>query len=242
MNRRHAFTLIELLVVISIIAILVALLLPVFLSARNAVRKSVCLSNMRQLGSAISMYSQDNDEMIAPHHGNYKYLVNGQLRSAEWWYSIAPNLKNWKIYTCPSNLTQRLLVPDPAGGPPIRLTYAKRGCFDDVLPGEGSSVFWGGSLAQVQEPTDTIELGEWAGWVTGGDNIHRLCPHWHQGKRWVGYVTPVVHGTGSNYVFYDGHVRFVTYDHTIRPKNLWKLTQKDVAAPLPPVPAWPWPR
>ena len=56
------FTLVELLVVMAVIALLAAMLFPVFASARGAARKSVCLSNLRQLGMAVSLYSQDYDD------------------------------------------------------------------------------------------------------------------------------------------------------------------------------------
>ena len=62
-SRRKAFTLIELLVVISIIALLAAILLPVFFSVRGKARQTVCVSNLRQIGMAISLYAQDADDL-----------------------------------------------------------------------------------------------------------------------------------------------------------------------------------
>ena len=64
MTRKRGFTLIELLVVIAIIAILAAILFPVFAKAREKARQTSCLSNLRQIGTAILSYAQDNDEQF----------------------------------------------------------------------------------------------------------------------------------------------------------------------------------
>ncbi|MBC8140518.1 MAG: prepilin-type N-terminal cleavage/methylation domain-containing protein, partial [Armatimonadetes bacterium] len=65
-NQNRAFTLIELLVVIAIIAILAAILFPVFAQARAKARQTACLSNMKQIGIAVLSYAQDYDELILP--------------------------------------------------------------------------------------------------------------------------------------------------------------------------------
>lgn len=80
-SRRSAFTLIELLVVIAIIAILAAILFPVFAQAREKARQASCLSNMKQVGLAVMMYTQDYDEMYPPVVGGVIIGNNGYLQN-----------------------------------------------------------------------------------------------------------------------------------------------------------------
>ena len=89
-RKRNAFTLIELLVVIAIIAILAAILFPVFAQAREKARQVSCLSNVKQAGLAFNMYVQDYDE-VTPSLG----------ASRDWWGLIYPYTKNTGIYLCP---------------------------------------------------------------------------------------------------------------------------------------------
>lgn len=94
MNRR-AFTLIELLVVIAIIAILAAILFPVFSRAREKARQASCLSNLRQIGTAVMMYIQDHDECGPGHTG-------GPTPDYDWPHALLPYCKNGQIFRCPS--------------------------------------------------------------------------------------------------------------------------------------------
>jgi prepilin-type N-terminal cleavage/methylation domain-containing protein/prepilin-type processing-associated H-X9-DG protein len=109
--RRRAFTLIELLVVIAIIAILAAILFPVFAQARAKARQATCTSNLRQLTMGTRMYSQDYDE-------NFPYWnwirscnwsasgCNGTGRAESLWFSaIFPYVKNGPVYADPSDNT-----------------------------------------------------------------------------------------------------------------------------------------
>src|SRR5947207_1777505 len=83
MHRRPGFTLIELLVVIAIIAILAAILFPVFAQAREKARQTTCLSNLRQMGWGLQMYGQDYDERMPP--GGYSGINDFGNASAAGW-------------------------------------------------------------------------------------------------------------------------------------------------------------
>ena len=97
-DERKGFTLIELLVVIAIIAILAAILFPVFARAREAARKTSCSSNIRQLGLACHMYAQDYDELLPCDY----YACNSSTTHARLVGQILPYIKNMQIMYCPS--------------------------------------------------------------------------------------------------------------------------------------------
>lgn len=113
-STSKAFTLIELLVVIAIIAILAAILFPVFAQAREKARAAACLSNTKQIATAQMMYMQDYDEVVIPAHmgytdqqvGTYSGPGPGNGSVADWkrfWhYIIQPYVKNFRLLVCPS--------------------------------------------------------------------------------------------------------------------------------------------
>jgi len=99
--RKGGFTLIELLVVIAIIAILAAILFPVFARARENARRASCQSNLKQLGLGLAQYTQDYDERLPSGNGAPFGIANG------WGAQLDPYLKSSQIFTCPSDGTTR---------------------------------------------------------------------------------------------------------------------------------------
>lgn len=104
--RRRGFTLIELLVVIAIIAILAAILFPVFAKAREAARKTACLNNGKQIGTGVMMYVQDYDEMYpTADFGGYVAQVQPYVKNIDLWrcpsksgaYQVRVYGQNWNI-------------------------------------------------------------------------------------------------------------------------------------------------
>ena len=98
-SPRAGFTLIELLVVIAIIAILAAILFPVFAQAREKARQTACLSNLRQVGLSMQMYAQDYDETLTSTE------FGGDIDAAHEYYwgdMLQPYTKNWQMLQCPS--------------------------------------------------------------------------------------------------------------------------------------------
>src|SRR5579864_1016576 len=115
-TTRRGFTLIELLVVIAIIAILAAILFPVFAQAREKARQTSCLSNMKQIGLAAIMYVQDYDEEYSPIRVADITGPNGEPDAIITWRNvIQPYIKNLDVFSCPSNPNARPTGPGTAG-------------------------------------------------------------------------------------------------------------------------------
>jgi prepilin-type N-terminal cleavage/methylation domain-containing protein len=187
---RRGFTLIELLVVIAIIAILAAILFPVFAQAREKARQTLCLNNTKQVGLAFQMYSQDFGERTAP---NRVPLASRQIEGARWacfnntwgqpanapaffhWYDLfKPYMRNTEVLVCPSNPRRSYGDPyalrneyypngDPRGAAGYAVNYAL------TLSPDG---WWNGrDLAQIPRPAQTVGYFEMLcckeGWQCG---------------------------------------------------------------------------
>jgi prepilin-type N-terminal cleavage/methylation domain-containing protein len=105
MDRRRAFTLIELLVVIAIIAILAAILFPVFAQARDKAREATCLSNNKQIGVAVQMYMQDYDNTYPAQQkdGVFVFAAKNKDQGLNYYDELMPYIKNGQVWICPSD-------------------------------------------------------------------------------------------------------------------------------------------
>src|SRR5687767_12703837 len=168
MQRRtgkRGFTLIELLVVIAIIAILAAILFPVFAQAREKARQASCLSNMKQIGTATMMYVQDYDETFPGHDwpnagaGGMHTLPDGRIFQSHvgWAVVFYPYIKNLNVYVCPSDpaaattaLSANWRTANPfvsSWGKPFPMSYGENG--DIYLRAQPLT------LAAINFPADT---------------------------------------------------------------------------------------
>jgi prepilin-type N-terminal cleavage/methylation domain-containing protein/prepilin-type processing-associated H-X9-DG protein len=140
-RRRPAFTLIELLVVIAIIAILAAILFPVFAQAREKARQTACLSNAKQLGLALQMYTQDYDEVTPHQYWTHSGCTEWDCTPA---WQLAPYTKNTQVWICPSKGRG---APDPSVTKFISYGFNYLGAI-------------GRPLASMQQPANTVFLAE----------------------------------------------------------------------------------
>jgi len=188
--KRHGFTLIELLVVIAIIAILAAILFPVFARAREAARQASCLSNTRQYATATQMYLQDYEEAFP-----FSAMMSGTC--VDTFYSVVnPYVKNSQITVCPSEpQSMRLidLVGMPCPNSPPYDSYSVNGAvfingfYPNVAPTQ---------LASLMRPAETVMEYD-------GNTINGAYP-----SAQVQIVQPR-HNENFNANFADGHAKVI---------------------------------
>jgi prepilin-type N-terminal cleavage/methylation domain-containing protein/prepilin-type processing-associated H-X9-DG protein len=200
-HRRAGFTLIELLVVIAIIAILAAILFPVFAQAREKARATSCLSNMKQLNTAMSMYMQDWDERFP----NWRTLVPKSVEHPNakitWVENMQPYCKNKNIWVCPSDNTPGRNATNPATQNSYWLN-AYVFLWSGYSPKHPPSV----TLAEIRYPATTIVFTE--GPANDGQHVWPGPPTEWCGTQAGCRESQERHSGGIHFAFADGHVKW----------------------------------
>ncbi len=219
----RGFTLIELLVVIAIIAILAAILFPVFAQARERARGISCLSNVKQLGTGLYMYVQDYDERLPSAFVNVPPINGGNTDVIPYDMQIMPYIRNAQLFACGSDSTRTATDPNFAiwdgafrTRPYRRRSYGYVGALNTqerALLGQGqpdpnvgmSTWGSGNSLAAIDAPAETIALTEAWGTNESGDgetfmvgspwgSLFTNCDAWKLAGRRKPAVGPIDNG------------------------------------------------
>ncbi len=244
---RTAFTLIELLVVIAIIAILAAILFPVFAQAREKARQATCTSNLKQIGLAVLQYNQDFDGAFPPRYIDYD--TTGAIRK-QWPELIHPYIKQFGgagngntegVFTCLSNknITQAnsphyAMACDSSWQYPYTPASPNANWKGYVYHGVDSSLY----DPMVEAPAASIFISE----SPNNSAWHRVCPprsiipageaHYNT-PGWTAHLDissgggDKKHNGGINYLFFDGHVKWMSPNQALAPTNLWTLYPND---------------
>jgi len=194
--RRKGFTLIELLVVIAIIAILAAILFPVFARAREKARQTACLSNMKQLSTANRMYATDYDNRIVPYA-----LGSDPGGCAGYFLRLDPYIKNQQLWNCPSTM-------DDGAASVWRRAYG----YNNYMEWFNGFYYRETTLEEITTPSDTAFLGETACVSRSYQAVSNANPP-------VWYLQPV-HNGGCNLAFFDGHSKWYQIDQA-KDLKLW---------------------
>lgn len=228
--RRDAFTLVELLVVIAIIAVLAAILFPVFARARENGRRASCQSNLKQIGLGITQYAQDYDEQMPLSRSGGP--TTGDLIS--WRVQIYPYLKSTQIFACPSNSNNATDAGyNGTSGLNFPQSYLANGgnnasqemvLVGGVRPIRDASLGVGNgpaALAAFESVSQVVTVCE-AG-------AERADPDMYGPVDMVNIGFQNHLGT-TNFLFADGHVKALKPTATVTPINMWNITN----APAPP--------
>jgi prepilin-type N-terminal cleavage/methylation domain-containing protein/prepilin-type processing-associated H-X9-DG protein len=223
----NGFTLIELLVVVAIISLLSAILFPVFARARENARRAGCMSNLKQLGLGMMMYTQDYDEQYAPalegKYGNSSTYVNGAAcvglpcgtfyvsdgnnpdgKYASWMDLIYPYVKSVQIFNCPSqtplNKTTGETLSSYGYNAYINGLYAPiAGLRTNNLPLK---------IAAIPKPSEIVMF------LDDHNKTAIYAPLYGGWQAIANSQTFVPHFSGANIAFADGHAKWLAYNNS----------------------------
>ena len=227
--RPQAFTLIEILVVISIVVLLMGISVPTLSRARENAKRTKCLSNVRQLGIALQLYTESHEGRVPPRDYD---------AGAIWVDRLEPYYKDRRLLRCPTDrrgTDQSYLMN---GFIDYFVVNSFHGNWDEFFGVYKDGGFPSIKLSHITKPVQTIVVGEKRG-DKDGDAYMDIWPPQYGSD----HLTEVAHGKhgsasrerngGSNYAFADGSARFIRYGAAFNPKNLWAMTDQFRNAPLP---------
>ena len=216
-TRRNGFTLIELLVVIAIIAILAAILFPVFARAREKARQASCQSNLKQLALAVMMYAQDYDEtMPLAYYMDWSTYWDTKV---DWSGNVigdgllTPYTKNGQIAACPS--VKGITADRPYSGYGYNTTF--------IGPNPAPLAAWGdgpppAAMAAIQYPAQTVLFCDSALWSTFTNEVYLNSLLRAPGDPYYGGTGPNVHfrhNGVANVAYVDGHVKAISRKYNV---------------------------
>jgi len=220
--RKRGFTLIELLVVIAIIAILAAILFPVFARARENARRTSCLSNLKQIGLGVMQYVQDYDETYPIQGQGVTWGSFSQGTNQGWSVIIQPYVKSTQALQCPSETTEMQTDPADYGYTDFGLNAVMGGMSPNEAGGETTSssttdllprkaallTFSSNTIMLVEVSASRSAEGSSGGNTAPGTPA--LLPQNRASYR---------HMDGSNFLFADGHAKWIKTDPTVGTGN-----------------------
>ncbi len=236
-KKENGFTLIELLVVIAIIAILAAILFPVFAKAREKARQIACLSNEKQIGTGLLQYNQDFDETFPMRYTDTD-PADGHQRS--WKDEIYPYIKSYAVFKCPSNPAAQQL-DSAANAKPAGFATSYAFWLPDIfLSGQfGHGASYPQKLAGIDQPSNALIILE-TSWVfpDAGPYLGYTEPADTTNNQVAG---PSSYNSGhsknsGNIIYMDGHAK---YRHLIdtfvesNGLNQWRYNRAEIDGNIP---------